>query len=135
MSFNDYWVLILPFFGAIVGIIFAQFLSLRKNIGLKLILSFSGAFLLGITVFQIITQYLFRWEQAVVCFRYGWNFISNYIRIFLQRSRTRALSPKRIRYLSVDLVVEFKYTCIGGRNAFVKSNGIAESSSIKYPLE
>ena len=46
MSFNDYWVLILPFFGAIVGIIFAQFLSLRKNIGLKLILSFSGAFLL-----------------------------------------------------------------------------------------
>ena len=54
MSFNDYWVLILPFFGAIVGIIFAQFLSLRKNIGLKLILSFSGAFLLGITVFKLL---------------------------------------------------------------------------------
>ena len=43
---------------------------------------------------------------------------------FSKGAEHEALSPKRIRYLSVDLVVEFKYTCIGGRNAFVKSNGI-----------
>ena len=44
----------LPFLGAIVGITFARFLSLRKTIGLKLILSFSGAFLLGITIFKLL---------------------------------------------------------------------------------
>lgn len=54
MPLNEFWVLMLPFLGAIVGIIFAQFLSLRKTIGLKLILSFSGAFLLGITIFKLL---------------------------------------------------------------------------------
>lgn len=54
MPLNDFWVLMLPFLGAIIGITFARFLSLRKTIGLKLILSFSGAFLLGITIFKLL---------------------------------------------------------------------------------
>lgn len=53
MSLNDYWLLSLPFFGAMVGIMFAHFFPLKKNLGLKIILSFSGAFLLGITVFEL----------------------------------------------------------------------------------
>jgi len=54
MPLDDFWVLMLPFLGAIIGITFARFLSLRKTIGLKLILSFSGAFLLGITIFKLL---------------------------------------------------------------------------------
>ena len=54
MPLNDFLVLMLPFLGAILGITFARFLSLGETIGLKLILSFSGAFLLGITIFKLL---------------------------------------------------------------------------------
>ena len=56
MSFNDYFGLTLPFLGAMGGILLARFFPLKKNIGLKLILSFSGAFLLGITVFELLPE-------------------------------------------------------------------------------
>jgi len=56
MSLNDYWILSLPFLGAMAGIMFALFIPLKKNLGLKLILSFSGAFLLGITVFKLFPE-------------------------------------------------------------------------------
>ena len=56
MSFNDYLSLSLPFLGALTGIMLAKIFSLNKTIGLKLILSFSGAFLLGITVFELLPE-------------------------------------------------------------------------------
>tara|TARA_B100001175_G_C19468114_1_gene620242 strand:+ start:703 stop:1386 length:684 start_codon:yes stop_codon:yes gene_type:complete len=56
MSHNDYWLLSLPFLGAMTGIMFALFFPLKKNLGIKLILSFSGAFLLGITVFKLFPE-------------------------------------------------------------------------------
>lgn len=56
MSLNDYWLLSLPFVGAILGIMFTQFFPLKKTLGLKLILSFSGAFLLGVTVFELFPE-------------------------------------------------------------------------------
>ena len=56
MSLYDYWLLSLPFVGAMTGIMFGQFFHLKKTLGLKLILSFSGAFLLGITVFELFPE-------------------------------------------------------------------------------
>ena len=56
MSLNDYWLLSLPFVGAMLGIMFTKFFPLKKTLGLKLILSFSGAFLLGITVFELFPE-------------------------------------------------------------------------------
>ena len=53
MSLYDYWLLSLPFIGAMAGVMFARFFPFIKTLGLKLILSFSGAFLLGITVFEL----------------------------------------------------------------------------------
>ena len=54
MILKDFWILSLPFLGAMLGIFLGQFLILKKTIGLKLILSFSGAFLLGITIFKLL---------------------------------------------------------------------------------
>ena len=51
---KDVWILSLPFLGAMLGILLGQFLTFKKTIGIKLILSFSGAFLLGITVFKLL---------------------------------------------------------------------------------
>ena len=56
MSFHDYIGSILPFLGAMGGILIARFFPIKKNLGLKLILSFSGAFLLGITVFELLPE-------------------------------------------------------------------------------
>lgn len=56
MSLYDYWLLSLPFVGAMTGIMFGQFFHLKNTLGLKLILSFSGAFLLGITVFELFPE-------------------------------------------------------------------------------
>ena len=56
MSLNEYWLLILPFLGAMAGIMLPQFFPLKKTLGLKIILSFSGAFLLGITVFELFPE-------------------------------------------------------------------------------
>jgi len=54
MSLDVYSSLLLPFVGAVVGIVVAMFFPPIKNLGLKLLLSFSGAFLLGITVFELL---------------------------------------------------------------------------------
>ena len=54
MVLKDVWIFSLPFLGAMLGIFLGQFLTLKKTIGLKLILSFSGAFLLGITIFKLL---------------------------------------------------------------------------------
>ena len=51
---KDVWILSLPFLGAMLGILLGQFFIFKKTIGIKLILSFSGAFLLGITVFKLL---------------------------------------------------------------------------------
>jgi zinc transporter ZupT len=56
MSLYEYWLLSLPFIGAMTGVMFARFFPFKENIGLKLILSFSGAFLLGITIFELLPK-------------------------------------------------------------------------------
>ena len=45
-----------PFFGVIAGIILAQFFIFNKTLGLKLILAFSGAILLGVYVFKLFPE-------------------------------------------------------------------------------
>jgi zinc transporter ZupT len=47
---------LLPFFGAIIGMTTVYFLRPRKPIAFKLILAFSGAFLLGITLFHLMPE-------------------------------------------------------------------------------
>ena len=56
MSFDDFFSLSLPFFGALFGIFLAKTTALKKTLGMKLILSFSGAFLLAITVFKLLPE-------------------------------------------------------------------------------
>ena len=68
MSFNDYLSLSLPFLGALTGIMFAKIFSLNKTIGLKLILSFSGAFLLGITVFELLPEIFSQGDKQLSVF-------------------------------------------------------------------
>lgn len=71
MSLNDYWLLSLPFAGAIAGIMFAQLFPLKKTLGLKLILSFSGAFLLGITVFELFPEIFSKGSKKLSLFVMG----------------------------------------------------------------
>ncbi|MEK9603846.1 MAG: ZIP family metal transporter [Flavobacteriaceae bacterium] len=67
MTFNDLYYICFPFIGALAGILTAKFASIEKTIGLKLILSFSGAFLLGITVFELLPEiYSFQNKQISV---------------------------------------------------------------------
>ena len=47
---------ILPFFGAVLGMGIGYKLRSKSSPGLKLILSFSGAFLLGITIFHLLPE-------------------------------------------------------------------------------
>ena len=71
MSLSDYWVLSLPFVGAMTGIMLAQLLTLKKTLGLKLILSFSGAFLLGITVFELLPDLFSEGNKKLSIFLMG----------------------------------------------------------------
>ncbi len=71
MSFNDYLSLSLPFLGALTGIMLAKIFSLNKTIGLKLILSFSGAFLLGITVFELLPEIFSQGDKQLSVFLMG----------------------------------------------------------------
>ena len=71
MPLNDFLVLMLPFLGAILGIIFARFLSLRDTVGLKLILSFSGAFLLGISIFKLLPDIFLNGNKHLSVFIMG----------------------------------------------------------------
>lgn len=67
MTFNDLYYISFPFIGALGGILTAKFASIEKTIGLKLILSFSGAFLLGITVFELLPEiYSFQKKEISV---------------------------------------------------------------------
>ena len=50
LSFNY----LLPFCGALLGMVIAFFVKPKSPKGLKLVLSFSGSFLLGITIFHLI---------------------------------------------------------------------------------
>ena len=56
MSSSNILFLILPFLGALTGIAIAKVIPLKNLLGLKLVLSFSGAFLLGITIFELIPE-------------------------------------------------------------------------------
>lgn len=56
MSSSNILFLILPFLGALAGIAIAKIIPFKNILGLKLILSFSGAFLLGITIFELIPE-------------------------------------------------------------------------------
>ena len=56
MSSSNILFLILPFLGALTGIAIAKIIPFKNILGLKLILSFSGAFLLGITIFELIPE-------------------------------------------------------------------------------
>ncbi len=71
MYFNDYFSLTFPFLGALAGIMFAKFFPPIKNIGLKLILSFSGAFLLGITVFEMLPEIFLEGKKQISLFVMG----------------------------------------------------------------
>tara|TARA_A100001015_G_scaffold133321_1_gene147942 strand:+ start:1424 stop:2107 length:684 start_codon:yes stop_codon:yes gene_type:complete len=56
MLIDNFFGMFLPFLGAILGIFLGKILPLKKNLGMKLILSFSGAFLLAITVFELLPE-------------------------------------------------------------------------------
>lgn len=71
MSFNDYLSLSLPFIGALTGIMLAEVFLLNKTIGLKLVLSFSGAFLLGITVFELLPEIFSQEDKKLSVFVMG----------------------------------------------------------------
>lgn len=71
MSLYDFWLLSLPFLGAISGIVFARFFPLKKTLGLKLTLSFSGAFLLGITVFELLPEIFSKGNKQLSVFVMG----------------------------------------------------------------
>ena len=47
---------ILPFFGAVLGMVIGYKIHDKSSKGLKLILSFSGAFLLGVTIFHLMPE-------------------------------------------------------------------------------
>ena len=47
---------ILPFFGAVLGMCLGYKIHNKSSKGLKLILSFSGAFLLGVTIFHLMPE-------------------------------------------------------------------------------
>jgi zinc transporter ZupT len=51
---------ILPFFGAVLGMGIGYKMPSKSPNGLKLILSFSGAFLLGITIFHLMPEVFFK---------------------------------------------------------------------------
>lgn len=56
MTSTLYLNLILPFFGALAGMLIALLTRPKTPSGLKLILAFSGAFLLGITLFHLMPK-------------------------------------------------------------------------------
>jgi len=71
MTFNDYFSYSLPFIGALTGIMLAKVFLLNKTIGLKLVLSFSGAFLLGITVFELFPEIFSQGDKKLSVFVMG----------------------------------------------------------------
>ena len=52
----SYLTYLLPFIGATIGMVSVYFLRLKKSIAFKLILAFSGAFILGITINHLIPK-------------------------------------------------------------------------------
>lgn len=54
MSLSFSFNYLLPFFGALLGMLAAFIFRPKSPIGLKLVLSFSGSFLLGITIFHLL---------------------------------------------------------------------------------
>ena len=52
----SYLTYLLPFIGAVIGMVSVYFLQLKKSIAFKLILAFSGAFILGITIHHLIPK-------------------------------------------------------------------------------
>ena len=52
----SYLTYLLPFIGATIGMASIYFLHLKKSIAFKLILAFSGAFILGITIHHLIPK-------------------------------------------------------------------------------
>ena len=71
MPLYEYWLLSLPFIAAMTGGMFASFFPLKKKYGLKLILSFSGAFLLGITVFELFPKIFSEGNKQMSVFLMG----------------------------------------------------------------
>ena len=56
MSIFNSLSIILPFFGAVLGMGIGYKIRSKSSNGLKLILSFSGAFLLGVTIFHLMPE-------------------------------------------------------------------------------
>ena len=56
MSTNPVFNYILPFFGALLGMSIVFILRPKKPLAFKLVLAFSGAFLLGITIFHLLPE-------------------------------------------------------------------------------
>ena len=52
----SYLTYLIPFIGATIGMVSVYFLQLKKSIAFKLILAFSGAFILGITIHHLIPK-------------------------------------------------------------------------------
>ena len=118
----------LPFFGAVLGIVIAKLFPLVKHLGLKLILSFSGAFLLGIIVFELLPEIFSTGGKNIAPFVMGGILFQIVLEFFSKGAEHGHFHHKDTQHFQMALWISL---CL---HAVVEGIPLSESNSLSYGI-
>ena len=115
---------LLPILSVVIGLFFAVWFLESKTFNLKLLLTFSGAFLLSTTVFELLPDVYKNLDQKIYGSFYPFGYYStDNLRILFKRCRTRTFTSSwRIgAQVSLAFIFKLRNTFFFGRISYICS--------------